>query len=216
VNRYAEHEITRNLDAVVTKFASSVDTVKAAGITKTPLLFSSQYSRSLTTPVRVSINDVRSNINPKTFNEPFIPIGYLLEGSFPSLYKSRFVPEGIATKEITSESKVTRVIVIGDGDLARNDINPRTGQAMALGFDRFSNYTFANQELLLNAVAWLVNDNGLLTARTKEVKIRPLDKEKVKTERVMWQVINLAVPLLSIVLFGLVWAYARKKRFAGF
>lgn len=216
VNRYAEHEITRNLDAVVTKFVSSLDTVKAASIKKTPLLFSSQYSRGLTTPVRVSINDVRTNINPQSFDKPFIPIGYLLEGSFNSLYKNRFVPEGISIKEIVGDSKTTRVIVIGDGDLARNDINPRTNQAMALGFDRFSNYTFANQELLLNAVAWLVNDNGLLSARTKEVKIRPLDKEKVKNERVMWQIVNIAAPLLSIVLFGVLWAYARKKRFASF
>lgn len=216
VNRYSEHEITRNLDAVVTKFASSVDTVKAVGVTKTALLFSSQYSRSLTPPVRVSINDVRSNIDPQSYNEPFIPIGYLLEGNFNSLYKNRFVPEGITTKEILSESKVTKVIVIGDGDLARNEVNPRTGQAMALGFDRFSNYTFANQELLLNAVAWLVNENGLLAARTKEVKIRPLDKEKVKNERITWQVINMTTPLLSIVLFGVVWAYARRKRFASF
>lgn len=216
VNRYAEHEITRNLDAVVTKFASSVDTVKAQGITKTPFLFSSQYSRSLIAPVRVSINDVRMNINPQSFDKPFIPMGYLLEGKFTSLYKNRFVPEGIDSKEMLTESKPTKMIVVGDGDLARNEVNTRTGQPTALGFDRFSNYTFANQELLLNAVAWLVNDNGLLMARTKEVKIRPLDKEKVKNERVKWQIINIAVPLFSIVLFGFLWAYARKKCFASF
>ena len=201
---------------MITKFASSVDTVKAIGITKTPFLFSSQYSRSLTAPVRISINDVRTNSNPQSFDKPFIPLGYLLEGKFTSLYKNRFVPEGMESKEIVTESRTTKVIVVGDGDLARNEVNARTGQPTALGFDRFSNYTFANQELLLNAVAWLVNDNGLLTARTKEVKIRPLDKEKVKNERVKWQVINLAVPLLSIVLFGFVWAYVRKKRFASF
>jgi ABC-2 type transport system permease protein len=216
VNRYAAHEITRNLDAVVTKFASSVDTVKAVGITKTPFLFSSQYSRSLMAPVRISINEVRTNSNPQSFDKPFLPMGYLLEGKFTSLYKNRFVPEGVKSQEILTESKVTKVIVVGDGDLARNEINVRTGQPTALGFDRFSNYTFANQELLLNAMAWLVNDNGLLTARTKEVKIRPLDKEKVKKERVKWQIINLAVPLLTIGLFGFVWAYVRKKRFAGF
>lgn len=216
VNRYAEHVITRNLDAVVTKFVSSIDTVRAEGVRKKPFMFSSQYSRTLTTPVRVSVNDVRNSINPQTFNQSFIPMGYLLEGSFTSLYKNRFVPEGINATTFIEQSESTKIIVIGDGDLAKNEINPRNGQPTALGFDRFSNYTFANQELLTNAIAWLVNENGLLTARTKEVKIRPLDKERIRNERLTWQIINLGIPLLSIMVFGTIWAYARRKKFANF
>lgn len=179
-------------------------------------MFTSQYARTLTTPVNVSINDIRKNIKPENFAQPFIPIGYLLEGNFTSLFKNRFVPEGVETTTIVTESKSTKMVVIADGDLARNEINPRTGKAMPLGFDPFSNYTFANEELLMNAVGWLLNDGGLLTARTKEVKMRPLDKERVQAERLQWQLINLVLPLVLIAIFGVVWAYARKKKFANF
>jgi gliding-associated putative ABC transporter substrate-binding component GldG len=216
INRYAEHEITRNLDAVLTRFVSSIDTVKVDNVKRTPVLFSSQYARTLTAPVRVSINDIRNNLKAEDFQQAYLPIAYLAEGTFPSLFKNRFIPEGVKTTTIVESSKPSKIILISDGDMARNDVNPRTGQAQVLGFDRFSNYTFANLDLLVNAVSWLVDDNGLLTARTKEVKIRPLDKEKIKQERLYWQLLNVAAPILVIVLFGIAWAFIRRKKFASF
>jgi gliding-associated putative ABC transporter substrate-binding component GldG len=216
VNRYAEHEITRNLDAVLTRFVSSIDTVKVDNVKRTPVLFSSQYARTLTAPVRVSINDIRNNLKAEDFQQAYLPIAYLAEGTFPSLFKNRFIPEGVKATTMLESSKPAKIILISDGDMARNDVNPRTGQAQVLGFDRFSNYTFANLDLLVNGVSWLVDDNGLLTARTKEVKIRPLDKEKIKQERLYWQLLNVAAPILVIVLFGIVWAFIRRKKFASF
>jgi gliding-associated putative ABC transporter substrate-binding component GldG len=216
VNRYAEHEITRNIDAVLTRFVSSIDTVNVANVKRMPILFSSQYARTLTAPVRVSINDIRNNLKAQDFQQSYLPVAYLAEGSFPSLFKNRFIPEGVETTTILESSKPARMILISDGDMARNDVNPRTGQAQTLGFDRFSNYTFANLDLLVNAVSWLVEDNGLLTARTKEVKIRPLDKEKIKEERLYWQMLNVAGPIVLIVLFGIAWAFVRRKKFASF
>jgi gliding-associated putative ABC transporter substrate-binding component GldG len=214
VNRYATHAITRNIDAVVTKFVSSIDTVKADGVNKMPLLFSSQYARTITAPVRVSVNDARLPVAAEVYNKPFIPVGYLLEGTFTSLYKNRFVPENIVATDVLQGSQFNKMVVIADGDLARNEINPRTGQALPLGSDKFSSYTFANAELLMNAMAWLLDEDALLAARTKEVKIRPLDKERVKQERLQWQLINIGLPLVLILLGGLAWAYGRKKRFA--
>lgn len=216
VNRYAEHEITRNLDAVLTRFVSSIDTVKVDNVKRTPVLFSSQYARTLTAPVRVSINDIRNNLKAEDFQQAYLPIAYLADGTFPSLFKNRFIPEGVKATTILESSKPAKIILISDGDMARNDVNPRTGQAQVLGFDRFSNYTFANLDLLVNGVSWLVDDNGLLTARTKEVKIRPLDKEKIKQERFYWQLLNVAAPILVIVLFGIAWAFIRRKKFASF
>jgi ABC-2 type transport system permease protein len=93
INRYADHSITRNLDAVMTRFISTVDTVKATGIKKTPLLFTSQYARKLTTPVLVNINDIRNNLKKEDFTLSYLPVGYLLEGKFTSLYKNRFLPQ---------------------------------------------------------------------------------------------------------------------------
>jgi ABC-2 type transport system permease protein len=213
INQYANHSVTRNLDAVVTKFVSSIDTVKAPGVKRTPLLFSSRYARTITAPVRVSINDIRTNNSPDAFNQSAIPLGYLLEGKFTSLYKNRFIPEDVDATAPLEESMLTKLLVIADGDLARNDINPRTGQALPLGTDKYSSYTFANGELLMNSIAWLLDEDELLAARTKEVKIRPLNKEQIKNERLYWQVLNVVAPLIIILVGGFVWAYVRKKRF---
>lgn len=213
INRYADHPITRNIDAVITKFASSLDTVKATGIRKTPLMFTSQYSRTLTAPVPVSANDLRKNLDKTQFTKSYLPVAYLLEGKFTSLFKNRFPPEGADQRSFRGEGEETKIIVFADGDLAANVVNPRTGQPQALGFDPFTNYTFANRDLLMNAVAFLVDDNGMISARNKEVKIRPLDKAKIKDERVKWQIINVALPVIVMIIYGVGRAYWRKRRF---
>ena len=216
LNRYATHPMTRNLDAVVTKFVSSVDTVKAAGIRKTSLMTTSPYSRKFTAPVKVSVNELRKNVRPEDFSEGDIAVGYLLEGKFTSLYKNRLLPEGAPEQGFKADGVATKLVVIGDGDLARNDINPRTRQIQALGFDPFTNQTFANRDFLMNAVTYLAEDDGLIQARNKRVTIRPLDKTKVTAERAKWQVMNLVVPLLLLIAYGVFRAYWRKKKFAKF
>jgi len=216
LNHYPDHPITRNLDAVITKFASSIDTVKADGVRKTPLVLTSQYSRTLTSPVKVSVNDLRKKLSEEDFTSGSIPVGYLLEGKFTSLFKNRFLPEGASQIDFKEESISTSMVVIADGDIARNDINFRTGQPQPLGYDPATNYTFANRDFLMNCLAHLTNESGLIQARTKQVKIRPLDKERVKSERLKWQVINLVLPLALLVLFGIVRFYWRRRKFAHF
>lgn len=216
INRFTEHSTTHNLDRVLTRFVSSIDTVKADGVTKTPLLFTSQYSRTLAAPVNVNINELRQNLTAEQFREQYIPVAYLLEGKFTSLYKNRFLPEGVGQSSFRPEGEATSLIIVSDGDLPRNDVNRRTGQPLPLGFDPFSNYTFANQDLLLNFIAYLVDENGLIRARNKEISIRPLDHEQIASEKLKWQLINLVLPLVLLVLFGLARAYWRKRKFANF
>jgi ABC-2 type transport system permease protein len=213
INRYADHAITRNLDAVVTKFVSSMDTVKSPGVKKTPLLFTSQYSKKVTAPVSVSLNELRINPQPGSFNQSFLPVGYLLEGSFQSLYKNRFMPDG-ATAKIHDRSAETKIIVISDGDILKNDINPRTHQPQMLGFDPFTNYTFANQDLLMNMLAYVTDENGLIRTRNKEVKIRPLDRTKATEEKFKWQFINLVMPILVLIIFGVLRAVYRRRKYS--
>jgi gliding-associated putative ABC transporter substrate-binding component GldG len=216
VNHYADHPITRNLDAVLTRFASSIDTVKATGIRKTPLVLTSAQSRTLMAPVKVSVNDLRKPPADADYSQAFIPIGYLLEGKFSSLYKNRFLPEGSVKETFREESVPAKIIVIADGDIIRNDVNFRTRQPRPLGFDPSTNYTFANRDLLLNALAHLTQENGLIQVRDKQVKIRPLDKSRIKDSHIQWQVINLVMPLLILISYGVVRAFWRKKRFARF
>ncbi len=216
LNQYADHPITRNMDAIQSKFVSSIDTVKAMGVKKTPLVFSSAYSRKLTAPVKVSVNDLRRQLKEESFESGKIPVAYLLEGTFTSVYKNRFAPEGVDSAKFLEQSVPTKIIVMADGDIARNDINPRENKPQLLGYDPFSRYTFANQDLLLNMVAYLTDENGLIKARNKEVKIRPLDKEKIRNERTYWQLINLVLPLVVLVAMGLLLTYLRKARYARF
>ena len=215
INSYADHPVTRNLDAVLMKFVSTIDTVKAAGIRKTPLAFTSDYSRNLMAPVPVSINEIRRNVSPENFSAGSLPVAYLLEGTFTSLYKNRFLPEGVDGSSFQTDGKPARIIIVSDGDFARNDVNPRTGNPQQLGQDPFTNYTFANEEFLLNSVAHLTDENGLIRARAKEVKIRPLNKERLRTEKTKWRVINIVVPLVLLILYGTTSALIRKQKFSG-
>ncbi|MDZ4714595.1 MAG: gliding motility-associated ABC transporter substrate-binding protein GldG [Cytophagales bacterium] len=213
INSYAATPITRNLDATALRFASSIDSVKATGIRKTPLLFSSSYARRVNAPVRININDLRKEINPENFSSGPFALGYLLEGKFVSLFRNRFAPENADTTGNRKQGVYTRMIVVADGDLARNEINRRTGQPVDLGFDSMNGHTYANKDLLLNMIAYLVDEAGLISARTREVKVRPLDKEKIRNSRVQWQVTNLVLPVLLVLLLGGVKYYTRKRKF---
>ena len=216
INHYSNHPITRNLDATVLKIASSIDTVKATGIGKTPLLVSSQYSRKAQAPVKINVDDLRKEMKPENFSGgPFV-LGYLLEGEFSSVYANRFLPEGVDSRGYKSKGVPSKLIVVADGDLARNEVSMRTGQPQMLGLDGFSGYTFANQELIMNMVAYLADEGGVINARNKQVKIRPLDKEMIKNDRLFWQLMNLVLPLTLVILFGLLKIYLRKRKFGNF
>lgn len=214
IHRYNNHPITRNMDASLTRFMSSIDSVRADGVKKTALFTTSDFSRRLSAPVKVSVNDLR-NIKPAEFSEHLIPTAWLLEGKFNSLYKNRFLPEG-ASKDGYLDSGEGKMIVVGDGDFVRNDINPRNGMPQELGKDLVSGRVFANERVVMNMVAYLTDQNGLVTTRNKQVFARPLNRELVKTERTKWQMINLALPIVIIVLFGVVLSWFRKRTYANF
>lgn len=214
INHFADHPVTRNLDAVLTRFVSSIDTVKAEGVRKTPLLMTSEYSRVVATPSNISVNELLTKVSPEEFRAGSRTVGYLLEGKFTSLFRNRFAPEGLTSGPAMEFSENAAIVVIADGDIARNEINSRTGQAQPLGFDPFSNYTFANQDLLMNIMAYLTDEDGLITVRSKEVKIRPLDRQRISSEKVKWQVINLVLPVVAVVLLGVFRAWYRKRKFA--
>ncbi|MGI9545020.1 MAG: gliding motility-associated ABC transporter substrate-binding protein GldG [Cyclobacteriaceae bacterium] len=216
-NYLGKHPVVRNIDAVSMRFASSIDTVKANGISKTPLLFSSRYSKKAPYPVKVSFNELRKQFNPETFNQGPIPLAYLLEGSFTSAYKNRILPDGSDAAKFRPDGENSKILVISDGDFLRNDINPRNGQPLPLGFDLQSQLpAFANKDFITNALAYLTDDQGIINARAKEVRIRPLDKFRIEKEKLKWQMINLVLPLVVLILYGVVRYYLRKRRFTRF
>jgi ABC-2 type transport system permease protein len=215
LNNYGNSPIVRNLDATYSKFAGTIDTVKAEGVSKRPLILTSQYTRTFNAPVRVSINDLRREPNPAQYNEGPKPVAYLLDGMFSSLYRNRFLPEGIQGNDFLEQGE-TKMIAVSDGDFPLNEVNYRTGEPYELGFAPFTQQTFANQDFIMNSLAFLTNEDGLIVARNKEVQIRPLDPIQAAEERLFWQILNLAGPVLLVIILGIVFNYWRKRRYTRF
>ncbi|MEQ9439753.1 MAG: gliding motility-associated ABC transporter substrate-binding protein GldG [Cyclobacteriaceae bacterium] len=212
-NNYAPHPMVRNLDAVYLRFVSTIDTISTPKITKTPLIYTSQYSRVLSTPIVVDLNELRQAPEPARFQEGPQAVAYLLEGTFTSVFKNRILPGGVPTGNFHPESMPTQMLVVSDGDVVRNELDPQNNRPLPLGFDPFTERTFANQDFVMNALAYLVDESGLIQSRTKEVRLRSLDQVKVQAEATKWQLINLLLPLLLIGLFGVVKFYIRRRRY---
>lgn len=210
--------ITKNLDPVFSKFTNSVDTVKAAGITKSVLLQTSPNARSVSTPALISLDMVKMASDPKLFRQQNIPAGVLLEGRFQSLYANRIssaMADSLAQVYhqpfLKSAEKTARIVVCADGDLVMNEIGERG--PLPMGFSKDINYTFANAEFLSNCLDYCVNPSGILEARAKDYSLRLLDPEKTEDDRSFWQLINIACPLLVIMICGLIFQYIRKRKY---
>jgi len=209
VNNFPKHPIVRNLDAIYARFASTIDTVEASGILKTPLLLTSQYTKTLKTPALVAYNEARQQPDPREYNSGVKNMALLLEGSFSSLYNNRLLPNDPRTQTFVGKSKPTKIIVVADGDLIVNDMDYQRNAPFPLGYDRLTKNTFANKDFALYAIDYLLDSEGLITARNKQVTLRPLDKVRLKEERTQWQVLNLIGPLVLIGLIGGLWQWRR-------
>lgn len=210
-----EHPIVKNLDAIKTQFVSSIDTVGAPYVRKTILLTSSEYTKVVMTPTRVSLNILREDPDPRQYTKKPKTIALLLEGNFDSNFKNR-VPKTISENpeiNFKEKSTFTKQIIISDGDIAANKYIEKTGEFYALGYDRYTNRLYANRDFLMNCMNYLSDDSGLIEARAKEFKIRLLDTQKVKEEQRKWQLINTILPIILVVIIGITQFYIRKWRF---
>lgn len=212
ITNYGDHPVVKGMDAVMARFASTIDTVKAVGITKTPILKTSSNTKVMGVPITVSFNDLKSELLPEKFQSGSKAIGYLLEGKFTSMYKNRFPPKGFKREDIIEDGVKNKIVVIADGDLIRNELSLEEGNPLALGVEPYSKQTYANEALIMNILDYLVDEDGLIETRSKEIKIRPLNKVKLKEERTKWQVINLVLPILVLMLFGLGKMFWRKRK----
>lgn len=216
VNEFSTHPTVRNSDAVLTRFMSTIDTLKIDGIRKTPLMNSSQYSKVLSSPIKVSINELKKEMNPDFFNAGRQTTAWVYEGAFTSFFKNRFLPGSVDKADFIADGKENKILIVSDGDIARNDINPQTGQPVELGFSQFTETRYANADFLMNIMTYLLEEDGIINTRSKEIKIRPLDVVKLKDQRLTWQLVNLVLPILMIVLFGILKFIIRKRRYANF
>jgi gliding-associated putative ABC transporter substrate-binding component GldG len=211
--RMYPHPITKGLDQVSFRYASSLDTVKADRVRKTPLLFSSERSRIVPLPHLISLGAFQEPPLESEFGVQYLPLAYLLEGEFTSLFKNRFVPEEFAGIQLKNSGN-GKVIVLGDASLFQSQLNPSNQEPLPLGEDPLAQATFANKQFLENMVQYLTDPEGIIATRTKVLQIRPLDKVKVADEKSMWQLINVGAPVLFLVLMGGVIGLLRVKRFS--
>jgi len=211
----SSHPIVRNLNGIKLEFASSIDTISVAGVKKTILLSTSERSRGLRTPVRVSLETMLQEPKPEQFNQRNLPVAVLLEGEFGSVFKNRLPPQIRDSREIAfkERSVPAKMIVISDGDIIRNHVNP-DGTYMPVGFDRFTQQIYGNGKFLLNAVNYLCDDVGMTSIRSRALEIRLLDRKRVEAERNAWQAVNVVLPILLLLIFGLVYSYFRRRRYA--
>ena len=214
INTFGKSPIVKNLDAIYTKYVGSLDTVKANGISKIPLLMTSRYTQILKAPAVMSYNFANKKLDANEYKAGVQMIGVLLEGKFESLFTNRILPSDSRSANFKSEGKSSKIIVCSDGDIPVNDFDKTQNTPLPLGFDKYSGNTFANKDFVLNAIDYLLDDNGVITARSKEVILRPLDKVALQDEREYWQMINLVVPIVVLILAGLLKGYWRKRRYA--
>ena len=213
----SDHPMVRHMNAIKADFVSSMDaTTSADGIEQIPLLKTSDYTKVSGTPVFITLAMLRQTPDKRMFNSKGKNVAYLLKGTFPSLYANR-IPQEIVDDQATDfmeESKPTAMIVVADGDIIRNQIDIRTRKPLPLGFDQYTQNTYANKEFIENAMSYLVDGEGLIDIRSRELKVRLLDMTKINQERTKWQVINTLVPVALVIGLGFVMAFIRKKKYS--
>jgi ABC-2 type transport system permease protein len=212
----SQHPVSRNINSIKSEFASPVDTIAVRGIRKTALLQTSDYSRITPTPALITLAMLREKTDSRLYNKTGQKVAWLLEGSFESLYKDRINPQIAQSKEVAFKQNglPAAMIVVADGDIIRNQFHIPQGYPLPLGFDQYTRQTYGNKDFILNAINYLTDGSGLISIRSRELKIRLLDGKKVADNRVFWQIINTAIPVITVILFGIILAWFRKKRYS--
>lgn len=212
------HPITRSMNRIRAEFANYIDTVGLdPSIKKIVLLSTSDMSRTISPPLMISLKEAESPINEKEFNKSNLPVAVLLEGTFPSAFKNRVIGNlGDANSiKFKSESVETKMIVVADADIIRNDIR-RVGfeeLPLTLGQDKYTGQMYGNRDFLINCLNYMVDDKGIMDLRSRELKLRLLNTTRIKSEKVKWQIINIFAPILIAILAAVIFNLLRRIKY---
>jgi len=213
-----KHPIVNNLNAIKTEFISSIDTVGSPSIHKTILLQTSRHSRILNSPCPIRLDIIMKQPDVRLYSKPPQNVAVLFEGQFESVFKNRILPELADSKEIgfLDKSRKTAICVISDGDIIKNQFRYDNGKniPLPLGYDKYTNQTFGNADLILNIMNYLCDDSGLIAIRSRELKMRLLDKTKLEDNLFFWQIVNVLLPALFVIVFGILQFIIKKNKYA--
>ena len=206
----SKNPIVSNLDGIKFEFTGAIEPLKNE-LKKTVLLQSSPYSKIVGTPVEVSLKMVEERPEQSEFkNSGNIPVSILIEGVFHSVFENRVLP--YPEKSFVGIGKTNKMIVISDGDVIKNQLD-KNFQPLELGYDKWSGNRYANKEFLMNCVNYLLDDNGLINIRSKEVSLALLDKEKVYAEYTKTQLITVGLPIVILLIFGVAFTLIRRRKY---
>lgn len=212
----SQHPIVRNLNSIMTEFPSTIDTIGTDNVKKTILLQSSLYSRLFPTPTIIDLALLEKQPDVVNYQVPPQPVVVLLDGQFKSLFANRIPPvlnDEFTLPPMKNESKKTSMLVSADGDLIKNQLHYNRHYPLPLGFDQFTRQTYGNKDFIINAMNYLTQENGLINIRSREIKLRMLDKNKARQNLIFIQVLNILTPLILVLLLGLFLSYIRKIRY---
>lgn len=204
-----KHPITSNLNQVKFEFANPIDTLKS-DLKKTILLESSELSRKVGVPSEINLSQIIEEPDPRQYTSGRFPMAVLVEGQFSSAFQAKLKPFQLSNP--LEKSSETQQVFISDGDVIKNQL--QSGKPLELGFDRYTGQTYGNKTFLLNTVNYLLGDKDLVKTRSKSIELDELNLEQLEEEKLTWQIFNLAAPLLSILIFGALFFYIRKKKYS--
>jgi ABC-2 type transport system permease protein len=215
------HPITRNLNKIWGRFVNTIDTVGLdPSIRKSILLSTSAYSRTLLPPVLIMLKEAELTPDEKEYTKANMPVAVLLEGAFTSAFKNRMTTSLIEDHNfrIKTSGAKTKMIVVADGDIIRNEVHRSgsSGDPYHLGQDQYTGQMFGNRDFLVNCMNYLVDNNGLMELRSREMKMRLLNKQVIKASRTEWQLLNILLPIVIVIIAGIICGFVRRKKFAGF
>ncbi|HSU28104.1 MAG TPA: gliding motility-associated ABC transporter substrate-binding protein GldG [Chitinophagaceae bacterium] len=231
-----KNQVNNDLGYIAGRFVNSIDTIQTEGVRKTPLLVSSSHARIIGTPALISLNENKIAPEDEKFQRNKILAAVLLEGKFTSIFRNRVSQsqrDSLASHGLnfTDQSVETKMIVAADGDIVFNEYVPDPEnpegppQMLQMGWNK---YTFtekmnqselgklfnpvANRQFLINSIEYLVSNSAISQIRNKEIVLRLLDKPKVEKNRSLWQFINIALPVLLVIIFGVIYQQVRKLK----
>lgn len=216
LNAASDNNIVKNINPVKADFVSSIEPVISdSDVQKIPLLKTSDYTKVSAAPVFISLSMLRQAPDQRMFSQKGHNVAYLLKGTFESLYANRMTAGIMESEEIgfKTSSEPTSMIVIADGDIIRNQFHIPKGYPLPLGFDQYTQITYGNKDFIENAISYLVDGEGLISVRSRELTIRLLDTNKVNDSALLWQIVNVVLPSFIVILFGFVLAFIRKRKY---
>ncbi|NTV83892.1 MAG: gliding motility-associated ABC transporter substrate-binding protein GldG [Bacteroidales bacterium] len=215
INPTENHPIVKNLNAIKTEFVSSIDTIRVADVKKTILLRTSPYSRTISTPALITLAILEQEPDERAYTGPQQTVAVLLEGEFRSGFENRIPPEIQQSKDIgfLARSEPTSMVVVSDGDVIRNQLHFSQGYPMPLGYDQYTGQSFGNKDFIMNALDYMLDESGLISIRSREVKLRLLDMTRVNNNKISWQAFNIFFPVLLVLVYGFIQHYLRKRKY---